>query len=478
MTEEFTFIPHQADDELVWEFVMNQFPTTKEPFREAIANALDEGSKQVNLVVTSKRLEVEDWGRGIPDPYKFARYGSREKLRRTEKTIGRKGLGKLSLLRLAKTTGIVNFKTANELGSGWDIYMEVKGHRVKPGKLTDFLEHQGTKVIIDDPVDLPDMEDLVNFLRRTFGLRILKGVKIILNGTELQPKVGLNFNPQEHLIARLPSKIAGIELGNVDIKGNLYADPKGKGAVDLYIDNVYVATEIVDVRREFSGWVNCNELSPGTNRNEVVHDVVYKELMLKLQQHAARFPTRMEEEVSNAEVRLANQWVRYMKEYMRDFGLLSKSNVPLIALRNGQTVEAQNSLQPPHAQPQVEGTNPEVQHPDAYKNKVHTSIEPDGETVKRRIKTDYNIQVLLKDFGPDKDPIFYLYPTDIIMNKGNELYKRAMKSKDKELLLMTYWARTAVSMNPEAHKWSRDEYNKEFDKAYMFFVKMRENVGA
>jgi hypothetical protein len=46
-----------------------------------------------------------------------------------------------------------------------------------------FLNHQGTQIIIHDPISVSPIDELSNYLKKTSGLCIVKGADIILNGT-------------------------------------------------------------------------------------------------------------------------------------------------------------------------------------------------------------------------------------------------------------------------------------------------------
>lgn len=99
-------LEHKAGIDIIYELAVRLYPSSLESFREAISNALDEGSRKVEIQTSLKEIIVEDWGEGIRDPEKFAIFGEATKAKLGGEIIGEKGLGKLSLLRLAKKNGI------------------------------------------------------------------------------------------------------------------------------------------------------------------------------------------------------------------------------------------------------------------------------------------------------------------------------------------------------------------------------------
>ncbi len=182
-------LEHKAGIDIVHELALRLYPSCFESFREAISNCLDEGSKKVEILTSFNRVIVEDWGRGIEDLEKFRTFGDYAKAKRDGgETIGMKGLGKLSLLRMGRT---VNFKTNNGR-FGIDITMTPEFLDTNMGALEEFLPHQGTRVDIENPVEVPKNEDLADYLKLCFGLRIASGTEIILNGIPLTSKVDKN----------------------------------------------------------------------------------------------------------------------------------------------------------------------------------------------------------------------------------------------------------------------------------------------
>ena len=66
---------HEAGSDIVWELSMSLYPSALQSFREAISNALDEGTKKVEIQASLQEIIVEDWGAGITDIDKFKKFG-------------------------------------------------------------------------------------------------------------------------------------------------------------------------------------------------------------------------------------------------------------------------------------------------------------------------------------------------------------------------------------------------------------------
>lgn len=72
-------LEHKAGSDAVNELALRLYPSSLESFREAISNALDEGTKKVIIQVSLNEVLVEDFGEGIDDVEKFREYGQYSK---------------------------------------------------------------------------------------------------------------------------------------------------------------------------------------------------------------------------------------------------------------------------------------------------------------------------------------------------------------------------------------------------------------
>jgi hypothetical protein len=450
-------LEHKAGPDIIHELAVNLYPSSLESFREAIANSLDEGSKRVELQVSLKEVVMEDWGQGIRDIEQFRLFGQYAKTTRFDgEVIGMKGLGKLSLLRLGTT---VDFRTNNG-EFGIDVVMTPESLDATIGGKDKFVPHQGTRVVIPNPTGIPPLDELSDYLRKVFGLRIAKGTEIILNGVSLKSKV----DSFERLLFRM--------RGGVDVAGNLKRDDKkGRGAVDVYVRHVHVASLLVDPERSFTGWVNCNELVPTTSRNEIVKDDRYHDFLSHLKEYvASRFPKK-EEEIGHDEILLGNELANLLKNFLKEMNLYPEGKM-LLGKNGENSPTALGDKRLKEKQPEVK--EPEKDAPEYVR--IHMSRKT-NKPIRRVAKTDYGIMWIDQDYGNEKEPLFFVEPNMAIRNRTNSLYKFALKSKPslgpKWLRLLPYLSRLAVSVRKEYKTWSREQTVLEIDRASRYFLKSK-----
>jgi hypothetical protein len=444
-------LEHKAGIDIIYELALRLYPSCLESFREAISNSLDEGSEKVQIQCSRNEVMVEDWGEGIADLEKFRTFGDYAKAKRSGETIGMKGLGKLSLLRMGKN---VIFNTNNGK-FGININMTPEYLDADMGAKEEFLDHQGTRVNITNPAEIPPIDDLSDYLKRAFGLRIARGTEITLNGVTLTSKVDHN----ERFLFRLK--------GGIDVTGNIKQAKKGRGSLDVYVKHVFITSLLVDPERNFDGWVNCNELIPTTSRNELVKDRTYSDFNAHLKAYVTKFPKK-EEDIGRDEVRMGNELSKLMKNYLKDMKLLPEGKLPF-----GKGTEKTFTKREKRKRKWKERLEKEKEEPPDYV-KLHTSINT-TKPIRRTKKTDYGIMWVDQDYGNEKEPLFYVEPNIIVRNRTNALYRFALKNKaslgPKWLRLLPYLSRVAVSINPKAKNWMREETNLEVDKATCYFLR-------
>lgn len=450
-------LEHKAGTDIIYELAVRLYPSSLEPFREAISNALDEGTDKVEIQASNQEIIVEDWGRGIHDVENFSKFGEASKAGLGGEIIGQKGLGKLSLLRFGDK---VNFRTNNG-EYGIDIIMTPKDFEYNIGSVNKFLDHQGTRIIIPNPKGVPPTDDLSNYLKKSFGLRIAKGTQIILNGVKLD--ASSKIEPNEKFLFRLTG-------GKTDVTGNLKEDKKGHGNADIYIRHVFVCSVLVDPERRFSGWVNCNELIPTTSRNDVVRDNdvgVFYDFLDHLKQYVRKFP-KVEEEITKDEELLGNELNKMLKNYLSEIKLLPQGMV-LIGHGNENALDKQDRIKTEKITKKI----PEGEEEPEY-IRIHTSRKT-NKPIKRTVKTDYGIMWVDQNIGNEKEPMFFVEPNMVIRNRTNDIYKFLIKNKSslgsKPIRAFPYLARVAVSMNKESSKLNREQLFLEMDRAIRYFLK-------
>lgn len=448
-------LPHKAGPDIVYELAVNLYPSSLDSFREAISNAVDEGSKKVTIQTSLKSVVVEDWGEGIKDIEKFVEFGQYGKAKLGGEIIGMKGLGKLSLLRMGEN---VIFSTNNGEYT-LSIMMTPEEFDYQIGGPTKYLDHPGTRVTITDPHDVPPTDELATYLRKAFGLRIAKGTEVILNGSKLESRI----DPAEHLLCRLG--------GAVDVTGNLQSEKKARGSVDVYVKHVFVTSLLLDPERNFGGWVNCNALIPTTDRNDIKQDGVYNNFAQHLKEYVAgRFPRR-EEDVSKEEILLGNEIANLLRRWLSHAELIPKGLLP-IGRGKDEVMDAGSTRKKREKSEEAEKEKTEYE-------KQHTSTKTD-KPIKRVVKSSYGIRYVDQDAGNDREPLFFVEPNLVIKNRTNDLYRFALKSKPslgpKWLRMLPYLGRVAVSINPKCKTMTREQFNLEVDKAMRYFLHVKEEL--
>ncbi|MDE1853855.1 MAG: hypothetical protein KGI38_08950 [Thaumarchaeota archaeon] len=444
-------LPHTPGADIIYELSERLYPSPLESFREAIANSLDEGSSKVGIKIAKGEVTLEDWGQGIDDIEKFVKFGEASKAGAKGETIGEKGLGKLSLLRLGKD---VTFLTNNG-ETGMSILMTPEYFDYETKSASRFLNHRGTKVVIPNPSEIPIITDLQKYLSRAFSLRIARGTVIEVNGEKLESRGKIDTN--ESLVCRL--------TGAIDVTGNVKEDPKGRGVLDLFVKHVFVEQVVIDPERRFSGWVNCNGLKPTTARNNVLRNRAFDDFMLHIKQHCAKFP-RMDEELSRGQILLGNELDRMLKSYLKAMGI-----VPIGELQIGTGDRGSMTGRP--VQRHTSDRSDVVR-------KLHDQVKstlPTDRNVKRTSRSSAGILWVDADLGNDNEPIFYQKPNTIYRNLTNDIFKFATLTKPSLgpswLRIMPYMARAVIQLHPDYEKWDRKKLNLEMDSAVRYFLKYK-----
>lgn len=436
--------PHVIGRDLIPELATRVYSSQLDSFREAISNAFDEGSGRVELAISKGRIVIEDWGGGIKSYDEFRKFGQASKRSRTGEVIGEKGLGKLSLLNLGS---VVCFETNNG-SSGFRFYMTMAGFSRPEFKgSAAFVPHRGTRITISRLANAVDAGDVVPYIRKTFGLRLVRGARIGVNGEAVRPRFVLD--PAESLLFTLPRSGA-------QITGNLKASEDGRGIVDVYIDHVFVTSLEVDTRRKFEGWVNCNALTPETSRNNIVQDAAYKEFVSRLRQHATRFPQR-DAAVDYQKLLLSRELGGLLKSYLKDMK---------IDVRAGNGARA--SMLKKEKIHEVKGMLEKSLHAD---HRPKPADRKQGDIV----RWEY------ADRGNEKEPIYFVPPNIVYCNTSNDLYRFATaKSKyygPTWVRMLPYLARIAVSISADSAKLTPEQFNLKVDQATGYFLRQKKVIG-
>ncbi len=447
MATQTSIYPHEVGRDLIPELATRVYSSQLDSFREAISNAFDEGSKQVALAITKDRIVIEDWGGGIKDYDEFRKFGQASKKSRKGEIIGEKGLGKLSLLNLGRT---VRFETNNS-SIGMRFYMTLAGF-TKPeyGKAGSFLSHRGTKITVTKLANTVDTSEVASYLRKAFGLRLVRGADITINGEPVKPRFA--FDPKETLLFRLKH--------NIDVTGNVRFSEGGKGAVDVYIDHVFVTSLEVDMRRKFEGWVNCNDLTPETSRNNIIQNKVYKEFIIQLRQYALRFPLR-DIIIDEQKLMLSRELNTMLRSYLKDMKVNIRSGFNIKSSSGGRSVA-------------------ELKKSKAVKETLEqTRQQPLEKTSSKKIDGTINVRWEYADLGNEKEPIYFVPPNTIYCNTSSDLYRFAV-AKNRYygltwIRVLPYLSRIAVIMS-NGSSLRPEEFNLKVDQATRYFLKQKKII--
>lgn len=508
------FIPHTPGPHVIWEHAMKQFKKPEHAVRELVSNALDAKSKEVTVVLNKEVLSVEDWGHGILDPRDFAMYGSAAKEiegRKTgEKSIGRMHFGKLSALRLKLSPSVeveeayrlnpevkfLTFVPSKEMS--YEITMSLKGNQVEEHGGAYYLDHPGTRVVIQHPLEeevVSDVGCIKNHLSRAFGIKLIAGKKIKFNGEELEPKVGFDIGDRHDLYEQ-PHRLFMLKNGD-QVIGNIWKDEKqGKGVVDVYINGVFVCELPIDQSRMFCGWINCDSLTPEISRSAVIEEPVFQDFIDKMRKYVSNFPMREEQHAGTSlSTKIIDDCTALMKDYLKDFGLMTKTNIPVVMDKKIRETGIIPKEYPRLGKTPGEGDdegddgsgsssggggggNEPHRH---YKEKIHAQRKGDDEELKNRNhheKKDFALRLIETGLGADKLPVVYEYPVTFYLNKDNEVYRFTVKH-DRSLgptwLRVTYLlSRSIIQMNPAYDQWRPEEVAAKTDEAMMYFIRKRE----
>lgn len=455
--------PHEIGRDLIPELATRVYSSQLDSFREAISNAFDEDSKQVELTIMQEKIVIEDWGKGIRDYDEFRKFGQASKKHRQGEIIGEKGLGKLSLLNLGNS---VCFETNNGK-IGIQFHMNFTGFS-KPvyGKSKSFVDHKGTRIIITQVTDKVEVSAVIAYVKKAFGLRLTQGAKISINGDPINPKS--NLDPDESLLFIL-------EKSEAKVTGNLKTDKEGKGIVDVYIDHVFVASIEADTKRNFIGWVNCNMLTPETSRNNIVQNNIYKEFMIYLRKYVSRFPLKDIATIDKHRLLLSRELSAMLKRYIKDMKISVNNN------SNQGTMHFHASHSKLTREFKKSATSKTLNIVQSGPAKSSSGLTNTSEKNPADSTNGISVRWEYTDLGNEKEPIYFVPPNTIYCNTSNDLFQFAlMKSHyygPTWVRMLPYLARIAVEINnKELFKISPEEFNSKVDEATRYFLKQKKVI--
>lgn len=444
-------LEHIAGKDVIDELSKGLYEMPLEAYRELVSNAIDIGSKKVNITLTDKTIYIEDFGQGIQNINDFAFFGQSSK-KGSEKDIGQKGLGKLSALRLGKR---VLFLTNNG-HVGYRIEMTSTEITYVVDNKNKVLNHTGTMIAINDLTEeVPTFDELASYLKKVFLIRIVNGLQIRIN------KILLNADDfDEHLRKEKPL-LVGI-TGNI-IEG----EAKPKGSLDVYVKYVYITTIIIDPSRKFKGWVNCNMLKPTTNRNSLVREETYKKFITMLSNYVKQFPEYNGDNISNSQIMMGEQISKIVSEYIlknhiniTGFGKgLGKQTIKGNILKTAKSTDDVNMV---HEHANAEIDDEEVEERQERERDEQLKKKLDLTKKIHRITTDdVGLKYIYQSNGDSRPPLEAIDPNGIIINVTNSLYKLAMTDKKnlgpKYMRMLPYLVEVIMHFIPNIEKKNIDE---------------------
>lgn len=327
-----------AKEELVEKIAKHQLRDPVMGFRELVANGLDAESKHFVLRITPTMIRGEDFGHGIKNIDEFVKLALSSKAN-PDKSIGYFGWGRLSFFELADK---ILFETNNgEIGMQIPMFKtEISGREriglTRPEKgngLAEpnaFLQHRGTAVTMFSLTQnwLERIDEIRSKLQKIFGLRILQGAEIVINGQVLQP--GKFTYPTDEKIL--------FQITNGIVTGNIEPDPEADGKIDIYHKKVFIESLLIDPTRGFKGWVNCDALMLTSQKDGIqLKGQAREEMLSRLRSYVEQFPVK-EVDLSNAEKAMLKRLNDATSSIMRELNILPMTTIR-IRSRRGKKVK-------------------------------------------------------------------------------------------------------------------------------------------
>lgn len=250
----------------------------------------------------------------------------------------------------------------------------------------------------------------------------------------------------------------------------------------MYIDHVFVASVEVDTRRSFTGWVNCNMLTPETSRNNIVQNEAHKELMNRLRKYALRFPLRETTAIDRHKLMLSKELNAMLKSYIKDMkiGVVTNSNKQsrikfgepsnksIIAGRKTVIAAVESQGAAAVATSLVKSSSMSKSANNSQKKLSDSSSD------------DVSVRWEYTDLGNEKEPIYFVPPNTIYCNTSNDLFRFAtMKSRyygPTWVRMLPYLSRIAVEINTDSFRLPPDQFNLKVDEATRYFLRQKKVI--
>lgn len=417
------------------------YPEPIYSLRELVVNGLDEGSKRIEIRISPKVIEIEDWGRGIQKVDELTKvFTDYKETQNTQlnSVVGQFGIGRLSAFMFADS---VIYRTNNG-EVGYIIPFDINQTEVDIGdavKAERALPHVGTLVTILNPQNIPDMQSIEYFLARTFGLKIVRGAQIILNGKTLRPSRDLsniNVTPNVNIPFR-SGNIIGAITESKDC------------SVHVFVKGLLIAKKAIEPTRGYRGWVNCDTLSPTIYRTDFYEDNIWKDFVETLANYIKNhYPKR--DAIVGKRMRDAFRYLAKIADpVLREAGIGIEGRVPTSdkTEEKGQTMVVR--AEPDKNKTGVKDTE-DPKTPQPTRVKLHSPLlDPEG--IARPLKTDYGVILYFRALGADKGPIEGIRPNSLIINVSHPLVSLIDEHapRPKYLLYAPLYSRGVIALSGE-----------------------------
>jgi Histidine kinase-, DNA gyrase B-, and HSP90-like ATPase len=469
-------IQHQPGPDIIRILAERINSTIEGAIREAISNGFDAESTKVLIYLKQNKLIIEDWGTGIKDHLEFAYYGYLKKDAEgrqpgKEKTIGKYHFGKLSYFKLSdpvifhSNNGKVGYALKMSKTDGFQGVQDSNN----PSK---HLKHQGVQIVIYKP-NIGDYKDfnnrLYSYLLRTFALKTTREdengnpkYQIKLNGKEI---IGnkLDFQPEE-VVARFNAMIEDLSTGQMVQREHMVTGSLrkgGKGYVDVYCRDIFVARIPIDQERDFTGWVNCDVLTPTVGRNEFDEDDTYRTFLAALRKYAKRKFLKREVEITQSAKIAGNLFKQLGDKWLDMFQKTEKISTGDIAGNGGEKERRDEDDQKGTVEPKdTDRTRKPI--------KTQPSNEKGGLTIIHVKQGDEQLPLYPH---PDKEKLAIFWNDTNKITRYCIMLNETGKRGAVNTRLMPYFARALAAFRTEYGTWSEEERQKAADDATRYMMR-------
>ena len=269
-------------------------------YREAVSNALDQYEPHEKNKVVEVRLnvppdhdvEVLDHATGIESYSDFIKAGSEEGKKVGDRVssytkidpeiVGQKHIGKISFIFASQDEKVEFHSNNGEVGM--ILVMRRAGFEPPVHKdTTRVLAKKGMKVVIKKArKEIQNERTVIDYLSKVFAIRIARGAKIFVNGTQVHKPDDFDCS-DERVLFYLDSP--DNDGSQITVRGQLSIVNKPKvNNIQTFVKHVYVESDNYDYQVE--GWINVDHFELEIGRNRVYEDDrIYPEFKKKFYEY-------------------------------------------------------------------------------------------------------------------------------------------------------------------------------------------------